>query len=74
MLENFDADNCVEPDSSAHKELSEEKDMKCVVNQLVQTGVFTPHAGRNHPSFLNPKFPLKPKEELLDWIEKRINI
>jgi L1 cell adhesion molecule like protein len=76
VLENFDADNGVRTPSTAHKILSFEKDMKCIVSELLSTAVFDVCPGRYHPSFRVPRVPLhaKPEAELIDWMETHIQL
>lgn len=73
VLDNFDADNGVGAVSSAHKVSSSEKDMTSLVTELLKTTVFIT-SERCHASFSNvPGVPLKSKDQILDWMEKRIH-
>lgn len=62
MLENFDSDNGIGTPSTAHKILNSEKDLKCIVTELLNSAVFY------HPLFNIPRVPLraKPETELID--------
>ena len=75
VLENFDVENGVGSHSTVRKEVKSEKDMKCLVSELMTAGVFNSSPGRHHSSFRNPRIPLhaKSEEEMLDWMKKRIH-
>ena len=74
VLENFDEDNQVAPDSGSHKMASVRKDMAILLKEL--KGVFSDTPGRQHKTFKKPRDPLHHRtiNELEEYIIKHITL
>ncbi len=70
LLENFDADNRVADLSGSHKAPNSNKDISLITQHLQQYKLFSPHQGRSHSSFPNPRDVLHAIDTniLMDWM------
>ncbi len=75
VLDNYNADNKIEPDSGSHSPASCAKDRDLMVTELMKLRVFVNSPGRHHTSFPEIKSSVLTKtnySELSAWIETHI--
>ena len=74
IVEEFDAENCVQSGSSKPKKPSAVPDVSMVVQDLMASQAFTVCAGRS-TTFKNPKdlLTIKDKDDLISWIVTQIS-
>ena len=73
VLDQFDAQNCVNSSSGHHKRPNADKNRDKLINHIRTLGVFSRQGQRIYSSFPKPKSLLCIKEaEFLDWMEQHI--
>lgn len=75
VLENFDEDNKVPQNSGNHNALKAEKDLKVVMDVLMEASIFTDEGERSYSCFPKPRNPLHSisYNDLTEWIIKHIS-